>query len=69
MMEAVQTSETPVYFNETAQRYIPESCHLHTRSREKLKSHEKRGRLGTVYKKQSKSVPLLAMQVQREKEV
>jgi hypothetical protein len=28
MMEAVRTSETSVYFNETTGRYIPESCHL-----------------------------------------
>jgi hypothetical protein len=29
MMEAVRTSETSVYFNETTRPYIPESCHLH----------------------------------------
>jgi hypothetical protein len=29
MMEAVQTSETSVYFNKTTQRYIPEGYHLH----------------------------------------
>jgi hypothetical protein len=28
MMEAVCTSKMSVYFNETAWRYIPESCHL-----------------------------------------
>jgi hypothetical protein len=28
MMEAVRTSETSVYFNETTRRYIPEGCHL-----------------------------------------
>jgi hypothetical protein len=28
MMEAVHTSETSVYFNETTRRYIPEGCHL-----------------------------------------
>jgi hypothetical protein len=28
MMEAVRTSETTVYFDETTRRYIPESCHL-----------------------------------------
>jgi hypothetical protein len=27
MMEAVSTSQTLVYFNETTRRYIPESCH------------------------------------------
>jgi hypothetical protein len=30
MMAVVRTSETSVYFSETAQRYIPESCPLHT---------------------------------------
>jgi hypothetical protein len=39
MIEAVRTSETSVYFNETTRRYIIESCHLHTRRRENLKSH------------------------------
>jgi hypothetical protein len=29
MMEAVHTSETLVYFNETTQRYIPAGCHIH----------------------------------------
>jgi hypothetical protein len=29
MTEAVRTSETSVYFSETTQRYIPESCHPH----------------------------------------
>jgi hypothetical protein len=38
MMEAVSTSETPVYFHETTRRYLPESCHLHTRRHENLKS-------------------------------
>jgi hypothetical protein len=28
-MEAVRTSETSVYFNETTRRYFPEGCHLH----------------------------------------
>jgi hypothetical protein len=37
--EAVRTSETSDYFNETTHRYIPEGCHLHTRRRESLKSH------------------------------
>jgi hypothetical protein len=40
-MEAIPTSETSVYFNETARRYIPESCHLYTYRREDLKSHQK----------------------------
>jgi hypothetical protein len=38
-MEAVRTSKTSVYFNETTRRYIPESCRLHTHRRETLKSH------------------------------
>jgi hypothetical protein len=39
MMEAVNTSETSVYF-EVTWRYIPESCtNLHTRRRKKLKPH------------------------------
>jgi hypothetical protein len=29
IMEAVRTSETSVYFNETTRRYNPEGCHLH----------------------------------------
>jgi hypothetical protein len=29
MMEAVRNSETSVYFNETARRYIPEGFHFH----------------------------------------
>jgi hypothetical protein len=28
MMEAVRTSETPVYFDETTRQNIPEGCHL-----------------------------------------
>jgi hypothetical protein len=39
MMEAVRTSETSVYSNETTLRYIPEGSQLHSRSRENLKSH------------------------------
>jgi hypothetical protein len=39
-MEKVPASETSVYFNETTRRYIPDGCHLHTRRRENLKSHE-----------------------------
>jgi hypothetical protein len=31
MMEAVCTSETSVYFNDTTWCYIPEVCHVHTR--------------------------------------
>jgi hypothetical protein len=29
MMEAVRTSETSAYSNETTRRYIPEGSHLH----------------------------------------
>jgi hypothetical protein len=36
MMEAVRTSETSVYPNETTQSYILEGPNLHTRSRENL---------------------------------
>jgi hypothetical protein len=36
MKEAVRTSETSVYFNETTQIYVPEGCH--TRCLENLKS-------------------------------
>jgi hypothetical protein len=39
MMEAVRTSETSVYSNETTWRYIPEGSHIHTRRRENLKAH------------------------------
>jgi hypothetical protein len=39
MMEAVRTSETSVYFNDTTWQYIPEGCHLHTRRRENPNSH------------------------------
>jgi hypothetical protein len=38
MMEAVRTSGTSVYSNETTRRDIPESSHLHTGRRENLKS-------------------------------
>jgi hypothetical protein len=38
-MEVVRTSETPVNFNVTTRRYIPEDSQLHTRRRENLKSH------------------------------
>jgi hypothetical protein len=37
MMEAVRASETAVYFNEFARRYISEGFHLHTRRCESLK--------------------------------
>jgi hypothetical protein len=36
-MEAVRTSETSVYFNETKLPYILEGCNLHTLRREKLR--------------------------------
>jgi hypothetical protein len=40
MMEAVRTSETSVYFNETPRRMkLPEGYNPHTRRRENLKSH------------------------------
>jgi hypothetical protein len=39
IMETVRTSETPVHFNMTTQRYIPEDSKLHTFHRENLKSH------------------------------
>jgi hypothetical protein len=42
MMEAVGTSQTSVYFCESAQRYIPEGCHLL-----ELRDHKK----GTFCKK------------------
>jgi hypothetical protein len=40
MMEAVDTSETSVYSNETIWRYIREGSKLYTRRRENLKSHK-----------------------------
>jgi hypothetical protein len=39
MMEAVHTSETTVYSNETTQRYIPDGSNHHIRRGENLKSH------------------------------
>jgi hypothetical protein len=39
IMEAVRTTETSVYFNETTRRYIPGRLSPHTRHRENLKSH------------------------------
>jgi hypothetical protein len=41
MIETVHTSETSVYFNDAARRYIPESCHHHTHRCESLKSQIK----------------------------
>jgi hypothetical protein len=38
MIWAARISETSVYSNDTAWRYIPEGSHLHTRRRENLKS-------------------------------
>jgi hypothetical protein len=40
MMEAVHTSETSVYFNNSAWRYIPQSCHLYTTRSENFKFYE-----------------------------
>jgi hypothetical protein len=34
--DGVCTAETLVYFNETTRRYVPEDCHLHTRSQTKI---------------------------------
>jgi hypothetical protein len=39
-MEAVNTSEKSASFYQTTGRYIPEDSYLHTRRREKLKSHK-----------------------------
>jgi hypothetical protein len=39
MMEKEGTSETSVNFYQTARRKNPEDSHVHTRSRENLKSH------------------------------
>jgi hypothetical protein len=44
-MDAVHTSETSVYYNETARRNIPEGSNCHNRRRENLKSHN----LFTIY--------------------
>jgi hypothetical protein len=38
-VEAVLTSETSVYSNETIRRSIPEGSYFYTRRRENLKSH------------------------------
>jgi hypothetical protein len=40
MMAAASTSETSVYFYQTARRNNLEESHLHTRRRENLKSHK-----------------------------
>jgi hypothetical protein len=40
MMEAVRTSETSIYSNETTRRYIPEGSTLHTCHRDNLKSYK-----------------------------
>jgi hypothetical protein len=39
MMDAVRTSETSVFCNDTALRSTPEGSHLDNRRRENLKSH------------------------------
>jgi hypothetical protein len=39
MMEAASTSETSVNFYQTTRRNNPEDSHLHTRSRESMKSN------------------------------
>jgi hypothetical protein len=40
-MEAVRTSETSVYSNETTQSYIAEGSLLHTHRRENMKPHRR----------------------------
>jgi hypothetical protein len=40
-MEAVRTSETSLYSNETTRCYIAEGCHLHTRRHEILNIYKK----------------------------
>jgi hypothetical protein len=39
MMEAVCTSKTSVYSNQTTRHYTPEGSHLHTRRRQNPKSN------------------------------
>jgi len=39
MQEAVPVSETSVYCNQSARRYIPECCSLHNSHHENLNSH------------------------------
>jgi hypothetical protein len=40
MIEAIRTSETSVYSNQTTRCHISEGSRLHTRCRENLKSHK-----------------------------
>jgi hypothetical protein len=40
MLEAVSTSETSANFYGTTRHNIPKGCHLHTRRREDMNSHE-----------------------------
>jgi hypothetical protein len=40
MMETGRTSETSVHCNKTAQCYIPQDYHLHTRHRENMNSQK-----------------------------
>jgi hypothetical protein len=39
-MDAVRTSKTSVYYNQSTQRYIPEGCHLNTHRSEPEMSQE-----------------------------
>jgi hypothetical protein len=50
-MEAVRTSETTIYFNETTRHHTPEDCHFHTCRLENLKSrnHISCLRTGVMY--------------------
>jgi hypothetical protein len=48
MMEAASASETSVNFYRTVWRNNPENSHLHTSSRENLKSHEGQKLSGTL---------------------
>jgi hypothetical protein len=57
MMEAVRTSETSVYFNETI-RYISEASHLHTCCRENLESHILHWLSGAVTGKDNEDISL-----------
>jgi hypothetical protein len=40
VMQAAGASETSANFDQTTRRYNPEDSHLHTRSRENLKSQD-----------------------------
>jgi hypothetical protein len=40
ILEAVRSPETPVYFNETTQRCVPEGCHLRTPSQHVTHPHQ-----------------------------